>query len=130
MKKALIIVIVLFSFCDIIHAQTEDQECVDSTEFVNLDCQEIEQQEPNNKPHRTPPRIPIVYFNRVEFSLVFDSPCYDCTLYLVEARSNTVVYTTLIPFGRDIVYIPSYFSGEYELHIHRGNYCFSGWLDL
>lgn len=100
-----------------------------SHEEIEISCNIFDIPKGSSIP-RTPPRIPIIYFNRTEFSFVFDSPCYDCTLYLVDVTNDTVVYTTFIPFGSDVVYIPSYLSGEYELHIHRGNICFYGMIIL
>lgn len=117
-----------------IFAQTEMPDSTDtyensSNEEVDISCQ-IHDTSTNTGTHRTPPRIPIIYLNRREFSIVFDNTCYDCDMYLVDVTSNAVIYTYTIPSGFNTVFLPPYLSGEYELHIHRGNYCFSGWLDL
>lgn len=130
MKKTILSIIFLAAMFQQTFAQETSSDNSQEAEEVELSCSIIDDQEPNTGIPRTPPRIPIVYFNRVEFSFVFDSPCYDCTLYLVDVTNDMVVYTALIPSGRDIVYIPSYLSGEYELHIHRGNICFYGKIIL
>lgn len=77
------------------------------------------------------PKSPILIpsINIEDYTLYFDTPCDGCTLRLVN-EDNEVEYTTVIPVGADELVLPSYLSGEYELQIFRGIYCFYGYIDL
>jgi len=79
---------------------------------------------------KSPVLIPNVYFDSSTSMLYFENPCYECTLELVIPGTDTTVYTYSIPDGDDTVQLPSNLSGTYELHIHRGNYCFFGEIEL
>lgn len=90
----------------------------------------IDDSESMGEVHRTPPRIPTVYFDASASTVYFENPCYECTLELVIPGTDTVAYTYSIPDGDDTVQLPTNISGTYELHIHRGNYCFFGEIEL
>lgn len=97
---------------------------------IELICKTIDPTEANKGVHRTPPQIPNIYFDASASTVYFESPCYECTLELVVPDTDTVVYSDIIPDGNDTVQLPTFLSGEYELHIHRGNYCFWGVIEL
>ena len=97
---------------------------------ISLNCQTINPTNINKGTHRTPPQIPNIYFEASSSTVYFENPCYECTLELVVPGTNTVVYSYNIPDGDDTVQLPTYLSGEYEFHIHRGNYCFWGMIEL
>jgi hypothetical protein len=44
--------------------------------------------------------------------------------------TGDVEYVTVIPTGTTTSVLPSYLSGEYQLQIKQGNYCFSGYINL
>lgn len=79
---------------------------------------------------KTRPLLPKIYLEASSSTMYFENPCYECTLELVVPGTDTVVYSYIIPDGDDTVQLPSYLSGVYELHIHRGNYCFWGMIEL
>lgn len=79
---------------------------------------------------KTRPQIPNIYFDASVSTVYFENPCYECTLELVVPGTDTVVYSYNIPDGDDTVQLPTFLSGMYELHIHRGNYCFWGMIEL
>lgn len=58
-------------------------------------------------------------------TLYFDTPCDGCTLNIVD-ENDLVVYTLVIPMGTTSLVLPSTLSGEYELQIISGYYCFWG----
>lgn len=97
---------------------------------VEFSCQKIRTQQTNEGFHRTPPQIPNVYFDSSTSTVYFENPCYECTLELVIPESDAVVYTSSIEDGAETFQIPNGFTGTYELHIHRGNYCFYGEIEL
>ncbi len=82
--------------------------------------------------HKAPPRpsavqIPIVFLDG--FTLYFDEPCDGCTLQLVD-EDEEIVYSVALPNGTTEWELPELASGEYELQIIRGRYCFWGWIEL
>ena len=78
-----------------------------------------------DNPQKSPVEPPYVW--QEGYSFTFDESCLGCTLRLVD-ESNTVVYTTVIT--SDTVVLPSTFSGNYELQVIRGIWCFYGFIEL
>lgn len=78
-------------------------------------------------PHKGPVQVPEVSLD--DHTLYFFTPCDGCTLNLVD-ENDDVVYTLVIPSGTTSLALPSDLSGEYELQIIRGNYCFWGTITL
>ena len=76
-------------------------------------------------PNKTPILVPEVSID--DYVLTFDDSCLGCELRLVDENDN-VVYTTTIT--SNTLVLPSYLSGEYELQIIRGIYCFYGYIEL
>ena len=74
---------------------------------------------------KTPVLVPEV--NIDDYTLTFDDSCLGCELRLVDENDN-VVYTTVIT--SNTLVLPSYLSGEYELQIFSGIYCFYGYIEL
>jgi len=100
------------------------------TTQIQMSWQYVNPADNNTGIHRTPVQVPTVYLNTETATLSFENPCYECTLKLVFPGTETVAYTYSIPDGDDTVQLPSNLSGTYELHIHRGNYCFFGEIEL
>ncbi|MDE7456937.1 MAG: hypothetical protein K2M96_09580 [Prevotella sp.] len=71
--------------------------------------------------------IPSVSLN--EHTLLFVTLCDGCTLRLIN-EDKDVEYITVIPIGTTTLILPPYLSGEYQLQIIRGNYCFWAYIDL
>ena len=76
-------------------------------------------------PNKSPVLIPEVSINN--YVLSFDDSCLGCELRLVDEDGN-VVYTTTIT--SNTLVLPSNLSGEYELQIIRGIFCFYGYIEL
>ena len=74
---------------------------------------------------KTPVQPPYVWQD--DYTLTFDDSCLGCDLRLVDENDN-VVYTTVIT--SNTLVLPSYLSGEYELQIFSGIYCFYGYIEL
>jgi len=81
----------------------------------------------NDKP--TDPKSPVLVpeVSIDDYVLTVDDSCLGCELRLVDENDN-VVYTTVIT--SNTLVLPSYLSGEYELQIIRGIYCFYGFIEL
>ena len=55
--------------------------------------------------------------------------CYGCMLSLVSTNGEEV-YSEYVEFGTDIIELPEYLSGEYEIRLVRGDICFYGMIGL
>ena len=77
--------------------------------------------------HKGPVQIPEVSLD--DHTLYFFTPCDGYTLNLVD-ENDVVVYTIVIPTGTTSWVLPSTLSGEYELQLISGNYCFWGMITL
>ena len=77
---------------------------------------------PDNKSPILVPEVDIE-----DYTLTFDDSCLGCELRLVDENDN-VVYTTTIT--SNTLVLPSTLSGEYELQIISGIYCFYGYIEL
>lgn len=77
--------------------------------------------------HKGPILVPEVSLD--DHTLYFYTPCDGYTLNLVD-ENDVVVYTIVIPAGTTSWVLPATLSGEYELQIIRGNYCFWGMITL
>lgn len=55
--------------------------------------------------------------------------CDGCMLSLVSANGEEV-YSEYVEFGTDIIELPEYLSGEYEIRLVRGDICFYGMIGL
>ena len=74
---------------------------------------------------KTPILIPEVSID--DYTLTFDASCLGCELRLLD-EDGVLVYSTTITSGTLV--LPSYLSGNYELQIIRGNFCFYGDISL
>lgn len=80
-----------------------------------------------DNPHKNPTTPPIVSIDG--YTLYFVTPCDGCLLRIVDELDN-VVYSTVIPTGATSLVLPSSLSGNYELQIVSGIYCFYGDITL
>ena len=62
-------------------------------------------------------------------TLYFFTPCDGYTLNIVD-ENDVVVYSIVIPVGTTSWVLPATLSGEYELQLISGNYCFWGMITL
>lgn len=76
---------------------------------------------------RSPMMMPTLYLDGKV--ILFESPLEGCILQLVNDDSD-VEYSIVIPENAISLELPSYLSGEYELQITRGQYCFYGYIVL
>ena len=78
-------------------------------------------------PHKGPVQIPELSLD--DHTLYFFTPCDGYTLNLVD-ENDVVVYTIVISVGTTSWVLPASLSGEYELQLISGNYCFWGMITL
>lgn len=97
---------------------------------IELSCQITDRTIENYEHPRTPVHTPNIYMDISTRALHFENPCYSMTLELINSETNITVFSYSIPDGDSMVLLPTWLEGEYELHIHRGNYCFFGIIEL
>ena len=77
--------------------------------------------------HKGPIHVPEISLD--DYTLYFFTPCDGYTLNLVD-ENDVVVYTIVISAGTTSWVLPATLSGEYELQLISGNYCFWGMITL
>lgn len=120
MKKIFIIIAVA---CMAFSAPTY----ADNPELIDLEASIIDPSQDDDDQHKGPILVPEVSLD--DYTLYFFTPCDGCVLNLVD-ENDDVAYTLVIPAGTTSLVLPSNLSGEYELQIIRGNYCFWGMITL
>lgn len=121
MKKKVLTIITIVCI-----AFTASSFVMEKVEDIPLQVTDIDPTDPDD-PHKGPVVIPSVSID--DHTLYFGTPCDGCTLNVVDSN-DVVVYTTVIPVGATSLVLPSTLSGEYELQIIQGNYCFYGPITL
>ena len=94
---------------------------------LSLEVRRIDPSVPVRNIKRSPVRVPSLSI--LDHTLYFASSCDGCTLRLVN-EDGDVEYSIEIPENTSVITLPFYLSGEYELQILRGNYCFFGYVEL
>jgi len=122
MKKTVffIIAIVSMAFTSFCYAS-------EAGEPIPLEEGYIDPSAPHGGIHKGPVLIPEVSLD--DHTLYFDTPCDGYTLNIVD-ENDVVVYTIVIPAGTTSWVLPATLSGEYELQLISGNYCFWGMITL
>lgn len=77
--------------------------------------------------HRTPVLSPSLSIE--DYTLYFDTPCDGCELRIVDEEGE-VVYSITVPSSCSSIDLPSTLSGDYELQIIQGNFCFYAEIQL
>ena len=73
--------------------------------------------------------IPIPSISLDDYSLIFNTPCDGYTLRLLD-EDGVVVYSIVIPTDTTSLVLPSWLSGEYEIQIIQGSFCFHGYINF
>ena len=94
---------------------------------VPLQSGYIDPTSPHGGPHKSPVQIPEISLD--DHTLYFYTPCDGYTLNLVD-ENDMVVYTLVIPAGTTSWELPATLSGEFEIQIISGCYCFWGKISV
>lgn len=130
MKKLILSLFILLSMQNVMYAQESNDDEPEEIEEVEITCEIIDETKYSHRGHRIPPSIPVVYLNKTEFTIEFSNPCYETTLFVIDIRNGSVVYEIPVLDGLTQICLPKSLNGEYELHLHRGCFCFSGIINL
>lgn len=118
---------IIFALVLILSASLTDAKVQNVCEEVFLQVSFTDPTE-NQKPiKRSPVFIPSISLE--DHTLFFATPCDGCTLRLIN-EDGDMEYVTVIPTDTITLDLPSYLSGEYQLQIIQGNYCFWGYINL
>lgn len=122
MKKKIlfIIAIVSMAFASSCYASGDGEP-------ISLEGGEVDPSSQLGGPHKGPVDVPEVSLD--DHTLYFDTPCDGYTLNIVD-ENDVVVYSIVIPVGTTSWVLPATLSGEYELQLISGNYCFWGMITL
>lgn len=125
MKKLLLSIVLLLasSFSDVI-AQNSGEYNGDE---IILHTSIIDPTKDNGPIRRSPIHVPSISID--DHTLLFNSSCDGCTLRLYNEEGDLVV-NLIIPDNSSTISLPSFLTGEYEIQIIRGNYCFYGYIKL
>ena len=73
--------------------------------------------------------VPIPSISLDDYSLIFNTPCDGYTLRLLD-EDGFVIYSVVIPTDTTSLILPSWLSGEYEIQIIQGSFCFHGYINF
>ena len=80
-----------------------------------------------NQNPRNPVDVPTVYLD--DYTLTFEASHPEYVLYIKD-ENETVVYSTVVTSAMTEVVLPSALSGDYEIQLIMGNWCFWGYIEL
>ena len=125
MKKLILSIVVLLasSYSDTIAQITDVAFGEKVILYTNFD----DPTKPEGPIRRSPIRVPSISID--DHTLYFNSSCDGCTLRLYNEEGDLVV-NLIIPDNSSTISLPSFLTGEYEIQIIRGNYCFYGYIKL
>ena len=125
MKKLLLSIVLLLasSFSDVIAQNSGEYNGVE----IILHTSIIDPTKDNGPIRRSPIHVPSISID--DHTLFFNSSCDGCTLRLYNEEGDLVV-NLIIPDNSSTISLPSFLTGEYEIQIIRGNYCFYGYIKL
>lgn len=125
MKKLILSLALLLasSFSDVFAQISGEYNGVEIILHTNI----IDPTIPEGPVRRSPIRVPSISID--DHTLFFNSSCDGCTLRLYNEEGDLVV-NLIIPDNSSTISLPSFLTGEYEIQIIRGNYCFYGYVKL
>lgn len=121
MKKILLIIACLLVITLTSQAQNGPGTLIDFT--VGYD----DPYDASNQNPRSPNDSPTVYIN--DYTLTFEANHPEYVLYIRD-EYETVVYSTVVTSAMTEVVLPSTLSGDYEIDLIWGSWCFWGYIEL
>ena len=121
MKKIISIIACLFVITLASQAQN------DSGTLIDLHAGYINPTGTTNQNPRSPEDPPSVYLEN--YTLTFATSHSEYVLYIKD-ENETVVYSTVVTSATKEVVLPSTLSGDYEIQLVTGNWCFWGYIEL
>ena len=119
-KKLFVIVLSLFLFGVVVESHAQEI-------IVDLEVSIIDETPTQSGPHKTPVQIPEVWQDG--HLIILEAGHADFVLDLID-EDGILVYTTVVPTATTQVFLPSSFTGDFELQLIQGNFCFYGFISL
>ena len=116
----------ILSFCILLSGYVSYASVQHICELIPLEVSIIDPTDPTTPLPRNPIEIPKVYQDG--YVLSFDTSCIGTEMQVV--HNGIVVYSTEITSNDLQLLLPSSLSGNYELRIYSGIYCFYGYIEL
>lgn len=119
----------IFILCTVLFTPIFASPVISDSIFVNIDLniKYIDPTNGNDGVQKTPIMKPSVGIKGNMLYLM--DGCYGCMLSLISANGEEV-YSEYVEFGTDIIELPEYLSGEYEIRLVRDDICFYGMIGL
>lgn len=119
----------IFILCTVLFTPIFASPVISDSIFVNIDLniKYIDPTNGNDGVQKTPIMKPSVGIKGNMLYLM--DGCYGCMLSLVSANGEEV-YSEYVEFGTDIIELPEYLLGEYEIRLVRDDICFYGMIGL
>ena len=95
--------------------------------IIPLSCEIFDPSSLGNQPSRGPIDPPTVYLENYTLTFATSHPEY--VLYIKD-ENETVAYSTVVTSATKEVVLPSTLSGDYEIQLVTGNWCFWGYITL
>ena len=95
--------------------------------IIPLSCEIFDPSSLGNQPSRGPIDPPTVYLENYILTFATSHPEY--VLYIKD-ENETVAYSTVVTSATKEVVLPSTLSGDYEIQLVTGNWCFWGYSTL
>lgn len=87
----------------------------------------IDPTKPEGPIKRGPIRVPSIGID--DHTLYLNTSCDGCTLRLFNENGDMVI-NMIIPDNSSFINLPFFLTGEYEIQIIKGKYCFYGYIIL
>lgn len=95
--------------------------------IIPLSCEIFDPSSLGNQPSRGPIDPPTVYLENYTLTFATSHPEY--VLYIKD-ENEEVVYSTVVTSATKEVVLSSTLSGDYEIQLVTGNWCFWGYIEL
>lgn len=117
MKRIEVLLLALLMSFSVMHAQ----------ESITFECGIFDPSSIGHQPPKSPINPPTVYIN--DYTLTFATNHPEYVLYIKD-ENETVLYSTVVTSATKEVVLPSTLSGDYEIQLVTGNWCFWGYIEL
>lgn len=117
MKRIEVLLLALLMSFSVMHAQ----------ESITFECGIFDPSSIGHQPPKSPINPPTVYIN--DYTLTFATNHPEYVLYIKD-ENEEVVYSTVVTSATKEVVLPSTLSGDYEIQLVTGNWCFWGYIEL
>lgn len=120
----------IFILCTVLFTPIFASPVISDSIFLNIDLN-IKYIDPGNGNFEQDAKSPVMKPSvGIKGDMLYlKDGCYGCMLSLVSVNGEEV-FCEYVEFGTDIIELPEYLSGEYEIRLVRDDICFYGMIGL